>query len=255
MGFKYCSFIWMKGFLFILSCLYTISVLGQSGRREFNIPNSYFGVSEYRDHQKLMNQLQLPDLYFAKNSFRFRYRQQRSIVEIWSEDNIHYEGRMVLFLTRDHYKRSQITKREVMYEYVRLDSVIVSKLLKEISESEILKVETDEHVNGWRYSDNVPLLLSCGSWSYYLEHTGSGEYYFKTFAVPEQYTATKEAILVSGFTKKLNSIVSLDTRFEAFFNLLPKGVYNFDVIQVQKLNGTKRLANELGSRVIVKEID
>ncbi len=163
--------------------------------------------------------LKLPHLIESTDSFHFRFRTDKQIVEIWTSDGIKFGGLITNYINSyefyDEEKKKKKTSR-LFSNQTDLDTVQarnVFSLTKVISE-----IPTDKSIKGWGQGfDGV---------EYIFEVVNPLDYCFKTYWTPRaQDSSLIEAKMIQTFVNKLDTLLQLNQRFKDFFSTLEPGSY------------------------------
>ena len=141
--------------------------------------------SWFKDYSKLGQELKLPNLQQANETFYFRFWTHNQAIDIWTFDRVKIFGAVTNFAERYDaklLKKGQYKIDKVFYKTKNLDSLSAKNIYKAIENLCLTDIPSDEKIKGWSAGlDGV---------EYLIETATKTNYSFKTYWTPSVFSDT-----------------------------------------------------------------
>ena len=173
----------------------------------------------YPLNMSLFKKFKLTDFSKTHNNFCFRFfADNGQVVEIIkNHDSI--TGVLINYTSR--YKKGDENESNIksVFNKITLTSSELNAAYKIIQNSQILNIQSDKMIEKWKQGDD--------GITYFIEHSDSNVYWFKTYWTPNVQDTFPESIIVNNFVKSFSEALFLNKKFDVFIDSLPdKGCYS-----------------------------
>jgi len=201
---------------YILTCLLLLLVFQSKGQNSKVIS----GDTTFWRQLELKNSrgIHLPDLISSSEKFHFRYWKDTQVVDIWTNDEIVFNGLITNYIHSysDDNSKKKRKPSKIFFNQVQMDSDRAKKVYILIKQIE--NIPTDKSIKGWSQGfDGV---------EYCFETSTSSNYSFKTYWTPTvQDSSLTEAKAIEKFVTETDSVLNLHDKYQKFFATLKPGNY------------------------------
>jgi hypothetical protein len=204
--------------LFIL--LISLNLFGQNGLKKVDIDKNYkLYESSLDDFAKYY--FRLIDIKNSNYKIHFRYLKNSQAIDIYSNDNINFEGEILNFITEQKAVKvndvNSTTPNKYVYEILKLDNKTSNEIGKDILNSNLQKIPDYKEIKNWNRN-----WLDCGSISFILKiNSNINE---KDFSCPSQQNDSIDHVKsLKLIYHKIDNNDSIKNKFDEFKNKLEKG--------------------------------
>jgi len=162
--------------------------------------------------------MKLPDLALTKEKVHFRFWEEVQLIEVWTDDYVHFAGRLVNFTEKEGHGVG--TRRSAEYFYSKSTDLgpDTAKLIYDLfATNNIFNIPTQESIPGWHSGNDGEQFL--------MEYSTPDIYSFREYWTPSYFKQITEARVMTELVKRLEETLHIDARWGAFANQLPEGCY------------------------------
>jgi hypothetical protein len=152
----------------------------------------------------------------SKKQFYFRYSIANEEIDIWSDDSIHYFGKLFCYTARRD-------KRKIKYYgiNVHISDSITNEIVKCINNFHILEIFSKDSI--------VFPLTDCSDCDIAEYEYSNGKHY-----IQKRYFSIKASQTIDSFENFIKKGAEMDKYFYEFIDRLPNGLYQKNMVDVIK---------------------
>ncbi len=211
----------MKNYFGIIILFFCFGLKAQTKTIEYPMDQKGETSNVYNYFKKLVVDLSLDSLELSKDDFYFRYITPRHILEIWKNNDLNLQGRIISFVEKqpDSMGLGDLNT-SISKKYHLLESPVNKEKVHQVYK-QIIEMKLEEIPSSTRLYENSKSNLMV------LELSTKTDYKFKEFWFSEMETKQREAdkkIMV--LNQLINSIMNYEKLFNDLIDSLPHGCYN-----------------------------
>ena len=218
----------MRIFNFIVLFFLCPSIFGQSiPRIKHTTLNNSSDLKDKAIYESV-NKIKLPDLSQCKDSFHFRFSEDRWTIDIWTNDYVTFYGRLLKFMNTHN-------KTPVKYysQAIKVDTTIARSIYELFLKYSIFQIPNQEDIKGWINGLDGSVMT--------IVYATPTTYSFKKYWSPNAYPYIKEAVAIDSIHSKLYKVFTDLEMSAPFLCFLPPGLYEVgDLIMSCTLTKPKR---------------
>ncbi len=203
----------MRIFSFIIISLFlSLNILGQQNyaRLPLHTPILKDSTIYVSDEQIKPN-----DLTICNDKFRFRISTIRQTIEIWTNDYLHFEGRLI-----NYAETTKSAPKKYYRQSTVIDSSLASKIYKLCITKKVFQIPTNDSIAGW--VDGMD-----GGYSE-IEYSLNNKYSHKKYWAPENFPNIPEAVIINDVYTEIQTILEIHREWSYFIFMLPEVCFLFD---------------------------
>jgi len=164
----------------------------------------------------------LVDLTASQKVFYWRFWTETEAVEIWTDDQNTFQGKLSVFTTRSIVgtnEKKDPLQGKFYFTSNPISSEKAGRIHTLIQTLGVLSIPTEDSISDWQAGlDGI---------TYIVETSTPTTYSFKTYWTPEVYKeSVREAAVIDTLAKQLNTLASMGVHFSKFVRTLPPGCYH-----------------------------
>ena len=202
-------------FIFLIS----LNLFGQKGLTKIDIDNNY-ELNDNSSDDFVKYYFKLINIKNSNYKIHFRYLKNSQVIDIYSNDNINFDGEILNYLTEQKSIKGSdhtTTPNKYVYEILKLDEKTSNQIGKDILNSNLQEIPDSKEIKNW--SQNW---LDCGSISFILKI--NSKITEKNFSCPwQQNDSINYVKSLKLIYNRIDNNDSIKNKFDEFKNKLEKG--------------------------------